>query len=623
MKYNLMAQENQKIFKANRLSFAELKDDAFNYLKNVYHTLGKEFTMASPFAQLINVTLHLGRMILFYIENSITELNINTAFHSKSVVGLATLTGHQPSSGIAARGSVYITYNQEGDHAGETITIKNYTKIRNTATGLSYLTIFQGNKLQITVGAHDSKIEVPIIQGNLKYQQATGTGYAMQSFNFANKNNEIVDNFFINIYVNGERWRNVDSLLDMTYEDKACIVKRSLNGGIDVFFGTGNSGAVPPQGSSIVCEYLTCVGTAGNITENDNNNYWQFEDQGYDINGDYVDLNSIYNITSASEILFGADPENLNITRSLAPHVSRSFVLANAENYKYFLRKMNMFSIIDAFSGFNTYDDIKINEDLSTANATLLRLKEKYQAQVEHTGESSEEAKAISQEMIDLNKEINFLKKRKEEESLDDNTIYLYLIPDINKRLSTNENYFTCSVDRFSLSNDEKLGILNLIENSGQKILTVDNKILDPIFVRFSINIFIQMWKDYNFNSVKSSIISVVSNYLITNTRRDRIPVSDLIKIIEETNGVDSVSVFFDADKNNEKYYGPGNYGIDEYGDIILYRTIEDNFGNSIQMNDLIPLFRGGFTSSTGIEYEDNLEHINGPINVTLRGKTE
>lgn len=618
-----MAQENQKIFKANRLSFAELKEDAFNYLKNVYHTAGREFTMASPFAQIINVTLHLGRMILFYIENSITELNINTAFHSRSVVGLATLTGHQPSSGIAARGSVYMTYNQEGEHAGETITIKNYTKIKNTATGLTYLTIFQGNKLQVTVGAHDTKIEIPIIQGNLKYQQATGTGYGMQSFNFANKTGEIVDNFFINIYVNGEKWRAVDSLLDMTYEDKACIIRRSLNGGIDVFFGTGNSGKVPAQGASIVCEYLTCVGASGNITENENNNYWQFEDQGYDINGDYVDLNSIYNLTSASEILFGTDPENIAVTRSLAPHVSRSFVLANAENYKYFLKKMNMFSIIDAFSGFNTYDDIKIEKELTDANAELLRLKEKYKAQVEYTGESSNEAISINQEMIDLNKEINFLKKRKEEESLDDNTVYLYLIPDINKRLSTNENYFTCSVDRFSLSEDEKLGILNLIDNSGQKIITVDNKILDPVFVKFSINIFIQMWNNYNFNSVKSSIISAVSNYLITNTRRDRIPVSDLIRIIEGINGVDSVSVFFDADKNNEKYYGNGNYGIDEYGDIILTRTLEDKFGNTIQMNDLIPLFRGPFVSPSGIEYEDNIDWINGPINITLRGKSE
>ena len=52
------------------------------------------------------------------------------------------------------------------------------------------------------------------------------------------------------------------------------------------------------------------------------------------------------------------------------------------------------------------------------------------------------------------------------------------------------------------------------------------------------------MWVGYD--AVKSDIISQVSDYLIKNKRRDRIPVSDLIRIVVD--GVDSVSIFFDAD---------------------------------------------------------------------------
>ena len=611
-----------KIFKLNRLSFSNLREDAMEYLKTVYSTAGREFTLTSPFAQIIDVTLQLGRMILFYIENSITELNITTAFHERSVIGLATLTGHQPSTGIAARGSLYMTYNHTTDYYGETITIKNFSKIRNTSTGLVYLAVFPGNKMQVTVGAYDSNIEIPIIQGVIKYQQATGTGVGMQSFNFANKTGEIIDNFFVNIYVNGEKWTAVDSLLDMTYEQKACIVRKSLNGGIDVFFGTGNSGAIPAQGASILCEYITCVGAAGNITENDDLNYWTFEDGGYTLDGEYVDLNSIYTLTPSSEILFGTNSENIAVTRALAPHVSRSFVLANAENYKYFLRKLNIFSIIDAFSGFNTYEDIALQNNLSKAKAEYTLLKEQYTAQVALTGESSQEAVALYNQINEKQKEINDINTRVEEESLDDNTVYLYLVPDITKRINSDENYFTCSTDRFKLSKDEKNGILNLIDNSGQRLITVDNKIVDPLFVRFSINIFIQMWDNYNFNSVKSDIISVISNYLINNTRRDRIPVSDIINTVEAVPGVDSVSVFFDADKSNEKYYGQGKYGIDEYGDIILGRIVKDKFGNDVELNDILPLFRGPFTSPEGIEYSDNLDNLLGPINITLRGKS-
>ena len=88
-------------------------------------------------------------------------------------------------------------------------------------------------------------------------------------------------------------------------------------------------------------------------------------------------------------------------------------------------------------------------------------------------------------------------------------------------------------------------------------------------------------------------------------------------------NGVDSVSIYFDADKNNSRLYGSGNYGIDEYGDIILTRNMTDKMGNVLNVNDIYPLFRGGFTSYNDIEYSEDLNALNGPINITLRGTTE
>ena len=206
---------------------------------------------------------------------------------------------------------------------------------------------------------------------------------------------------------------------------------------------------------------------------------------------------------------------------------------------------------------------------------------------------------------------------------MDDNVVYLYLVPDITKRIGESENYFTCSEDAFLLTQNEKDGIMNLIEDSGQRIMTVENRILDPLFVRFAVNIFIQIWNNYDFNSVKSSIITAVSDYLISNSRRDRIPASDLIRVVEGVSGVDSVTLFFDADKNNSIYYGEGNYGIDEYGDIILSRQVVDKLGNTIQINDLLPLFRGPFTSYEGVEYSDDLDALTSTINITLRGRSD
>ena len=136
-------------------------------------------------------------------------------------------------------------------------------------------------------------------------------------------------------------------------------------------------------------------------------------------------------------------------------------------------------------------------------------------------------------------------------------------------------------------------------------------------------NIFVQIWSTFDFDTVKASMISAVSDYLLGMTRRDKIPVSDLIRILDGVEGVDSVTVFFDADKNNEAYYGDGNYGIDAYGDITLERTLTDVLGNSIIVKDMLPIFRGPFTSPKGIEYSDDINSLCSPINITLRGKTD
>lgn len=617
-----MAKLDFKIFKTNRIGLSQMYDDAMNYVKDVYNANGQEFSMASPFAQIINVLVNLGRMILFYIETSVTELNIETAYQARSIKGLSELTGHNPSRGIAARGTLYMTYNMDSDYNGETIFIKNYSKIKNSANGLTYLAVLPTNVMQVTVGAYDSKIEIPIIQGEIKYQQGTGTGEALQSFNFASKTDNIVDNFFINVYVNGKRWETVNSILDMTYEQEACIVKTSVNGGIDVFFGTGNNGKIPVVGSTILCEYIVCQGSAGNINTEDENNYWEFADEGTDINGDYVDLNSMYNLSTGSDIIFGTYGESIEMTRKLAPHMSRSFVLANPINYKTFLSKLNMFSVIDVFSGFNTTEDARIEEKYNNAKIEYQTLKLDYAAQINLTGVSSSKSEALFDQMIEKKKEVDALKVKYDESKMDDNVVYLYLIPDMSKRVSSNDNYFTCSLNRFKLSDDEKLGIVNLIEDSGQRVLTVENRIIDPVYVKFAINIFIQMWSNYNFNSVKSSIISALSDYVINTTRRDRIPVSDIVKVVEGVEGVDSVSVYFDADINNQNYFGEGKYGIDEYGDIVLTRNLTDKLGNKLDIKDIQPLFRGDFTSKNGVYYEDNLDGILGPVNITLRGKS-
>lgn len=625
-----MANNELNMFKLTKLKFEDLYESSLAYLRHVYGNVGQYFTNSSPFGQLLRVTLHLGRMILMYIEDSITELNIKTAIRENSIKGLAVLTGHNPSRGLAARGSVKFTYNNSNEYSDQVVTIPNYTQLKNNSNGLTYTIVLPSDNMKMLLSPSSTYSNISIVQGELKYQQGTGTGDGLQSLNFNINPTNIgcIDQYFVNIYVNGERWKNVESLLDMSLNEKACIIKTGQTGGVDVFFGTGANGAIPPKGSIILFEYLFTQGYSGNINNlyQSNDINWKFNGVGYLDNGEEVNLNDIINISTENSIIFGTDEENLLMTKMLAPHASRSFVLANKLNYEYFLRKLNMFSIIDVIHGFNTYNDYKTYTKLSQAESDFSIAKKNYDKQVQLTGKDSNKAKELYNELLTTKDILKNAERLHNISKLNDNVIYLFLVPDITLRIDDTKNYFTCSESSFYLTEDEKNGILELIKSSGQQIITVDNKILEPLLPRFSINCFVQMWENYEFENVKSAIISEISDYLIHNTRRDRIPISDLISVTEKIPGVDSITIMFDADRNNNtKNNKNGIYlnsnGIDEFGDVLLEREYIDTFDQRIKINDILPLFRGGFYNNDGVYYSDSLngEEL-GPINVSLRG---
>ena len=136
-----------EIFTTTRIKFSELYEDALAFIKKTYGELGQYFTMASPMGQLLQVILHYGRMILFYIEDSITELNLKTATRPQSIKGLASLTGHNPSRAMAARGTLKFSFSGRKLPTDTTmLIIPNYTTLVNNQNGLTYTIILPGEE---------------------------------------------------------------------------------------------------------------------------------------------------------------------------------------------------------------------------------------------------------------------------------------------------------------------------------------------------------------------------------------------------------------------------------------------------------------------------------------------
>ena len=543
------------IFKVNKIAFEQLYEDVKNYLTDKYQQVGQVFSPASAYGQILSVVLDMGKLIFYYVEDSITELNIYTASREVSVKSLARIAGHNPTRSISATGTIILSYSGEQiDMYGNTVIIPNFTKLTNDATGLPYLISLNTEETRLELSA-SKQIEVKLVQGEVESQQVTSTGLPMQSYSINPKKGYQIDNSFITVYVNNEKWKVYDSIYDMPYEYNGCIVKTGINGGLDIYFGNGYFGSIPALGYTVRIEYLTNAGNAGNIFDNGQPKF-NFSDDGFDLAGETVDLNQALNVRVGLPINFGADSEPVYLTRVLAPKTSRSFVLANADNYVYFLEKFNMFSVIDAFSTFS-------DNDLT-----------------------------------------------------DDNVVYLFLIPDVNKRKPTNLDYFNTPLNLFLLSDDEKNKIYNLIEESGQKILTTVVKIVDPIIKKYVVNISVRAYEGYSKDVIRQSVISKCSDYFLKNRRRDKIPKSDLVAIIESIDGVDSVNVWFVSEANETLKSNPANanaetVGLDEYGDVTIGR------GEYV-------LVRGGWKDRTGFEYYDSTDAAKpGSINVVFGKSSE
>lgn len=226
---------------------------------------------------------------------------------------------------------------------------------------------------------------------------------------------------------------------------------------------------------------------------------WQINGTGYLQDGTRVSLNDNFYITALTDMIFGTPSEDLTLTQLIAPHTSRAMVLATEVNYKYFFSRMNMFSTIEVVKGYSTNDaNVNARIQYEQASQEYSSLYDEWQSAVLNFGEESETAKEAYRKVQKSLEDIRISQQRMEDTDMPDNTVYILLIPDISKRISPDVNYFTCDESLFTLSADEQYNILQTVENSGQKIITMENRLIQPKLPRFAINANVKIWEGYS-----------------------------------------------------------------------------------------------------------------------------
>ena len=174
-------------------------------------------------------------------------------------------------------------------------------------------------------------------------------------------------------------------------------------------------------------------------------------------------------------------------------------------------------------------------------------------------------------------------------------------------------------------------------------MVTTEVKIVDPLPQYFRMDIKVRYFEGYHKNNLSSEIRSKVAEYLINITRRDRLPKSDIVAIIEGIEGIDSVNVKFTSEKEETArrlgYYTsktvtvtPSTPLLEDIGNgkqkmVFFKRKVTtsqvnfeegaalpenvinlDSFGDIILEKEEVALFRGGWLDQNGNMVDDSVK---------------
>jgi hypothetical protein len=501
-----------KFLNLTRIKTYEVIADTTNYFRRKFNLANFIFSYTTAYGQIILAVTDIVQVFFTYLQDVAVENNILQAKRVHSIYGMAKLTGHDPMRGASAFGDIELILKAEYPPVKmNTIYLYNYMRIRCNENGLTYMLDLGTDLMPIILGSAVPNIK--IIEGQFEVQFFQGTGEDLQSFNVKVPAGRYIEHNKVLVSINGQNYDKIDSIYDFTYGEKNFICKTGLKGGVDLFFGRNNDSNIPKLGEQIRVDYLMTNGRLGNIDELDFSTF-SFIDNGYDILGNEINLNSIFSIKVNNTPQFGADPEDVELTRNLISLASRNKFLHDEKSIKYYFKKMNLYSYVD-----------------------------------------------VRNEYVDGNGQF-----------------IVTLIPDVLQKTGLEVDSFNINLGKFLLSDNHITRLLNFTEKSGEKSLSVSIDIENAIIKRYVLYLIVYVFRNkdnYIVNDIttKREIKSIINAYTIKNvrTRHNVIPHSDIVRIIDEIPFVDSVKAIFVGEEN--EVTGGDKVGFNEIGDIVVEKN--------------------------------------------------
>ena len=351
------------LFNVIETSFENYDKTIRAYLTKSLGAIGQKFSKSQIFAVIFDGIRGVMQNAMFYIEDALTEQNVDTAYRKSSLYSLAKISGYEAFYGAAATGLVNCDISLSGvvNIGSNKLYIPNKTVLINNNTGYTYIITLPTDYYCIDASKPLFTHQFKVVQGSLKGSAYAASGNPLETLHIYTGG--LFDREYVEVKVDGEKYTEAASLYDMTENSKEYVLTIGYDNELDIMFGNGMYGKQLSEGQSVTVNYILHVGELGNIKLSDISDF-HIVSAVYDSFGNSVSDIDFLSFSLGSNISGGMDSDTSGDIRNMIGYNSRSLVIASENNFKLFF---NRFSFI-GHSNIHSEDNSLIVNAICTSN---------------------------------------------------------------------------------------------------------------------------------------------------------------------------------------------------------------------------------------------------------------
>jgi hypothetical protein len=261
---------------------------------------------------LLELFSYLGDLLNFQIDRAANESYLGTSTQRDTVIAIANLLNYTPNGNSPASGIVTFSNSGTSD-----VVVPIGTQVSTSSDGINPSIIFT-TTVATTVPKFASSVNgvatTTVTQG-VSTTETVGTSDGTINQIYALTNQNVFTEVGLIVSVNGLSYTKVQHIVDYGPDEPVYSTYTDGTNTTYIFFGDGDSGRVPPSGTSIKAtySYSATPGSLGNVAS------------GTVVN--ITDTNAVFGtltVTNAAAFAGGADPESTDSIRVNAPAALRT-----------------------------------------------------------------------------------------------------------------------------------------------------------------------------------------------------------------------------------------------------------------------------------------------------------